>query len=207
MPRQAILEMIIPARHGGAFEVRRGQVLRIYLPEGKQVADCAFFNLHDFKESFHVGQTWAVNVMLGTGTARSYKHFYSKPPRDNVMFTVVEDTVKNHFGNMGGRCSKRLYEMRDGIHDHRSCQENLAEALAPYGVAGDDIVDVFNAFMNVELTPEGGFVIQPPTADRGDYIDLLAEMDILGAISACPRSGTPVNDGVPKSIGVTVFDP
>lgn len=53
------------------------------------------------------------------------------------MLTVVEDTVRNHWGNMGGRCSRRIDELRDGDRNHRSCQENLAEALAPHGLSGD----------------------------------------------------------------------
>ena len=122
------------------------------------------------------------------------------------MLTVLEDTVRNHFGNMGGRCSRRLYEMRDNDPDHRSCQENLAEALAPYGIDGDDIIDVFNLFMNVAIEPDGNFTILVPTAEAGDYIDLLAEMDIVGAISACPREKTAVNDGRLKPLGIAIFE-
>ena len=206
MTRQIVKQFEVTAGHGGAFEVKRGQILQIYQVEGRQVGDVAFFNAHDFRESFHVGQTWAINVMLGLGTGRNYTHFYSKPPRENVMLTVVQDTVGNHFGSMGGRCSRRLYEMRDNDHDHRSCQENLAEALAPYGVVGDDIVDVFNCFMNVDIEPDGRFTILPPTAEKGDHIDLRAEMDILGAISCCPREIGPVNDGRLKPLGIRIFD-
>lgn len=117
----------------------RGAVLRIHLVEDRQVGDCCFFNARDPREVFHVAQSWALNVMLGTGNAKSFRHFYSKPPRENVMLTVVEDTVRNHWGNMGGRCSKRLYALRDGDAGHRSCQENLAQAQAPFGLSGDDI--------------------------------------------------------------------
>ena len=83
--------------------VKQGQVLRLRLIEGQQVADCAFFNEDDPREQFHVGQSWALNVMLGTGTARAFKHFYSKPPRENLMLTVLEDTVRAHFGNCAGK--------------------------------------------------------------------------------------------------------
>jgi len=179
-------------------------VLRIHLVEDRQVGDCCFFNANDRREMFHVGQSWALNVMLGTGNAKSFRHFYSKPPRENVMLTVLEDTVRNHWGNMGGRCSKRLYELRDGDRDHRSCQENLAEALAPFGVSGDDIVDIFNVFMNVEVRPDGSFTILPPLAKKGDYIDLRAEMDVLAAVSACPADRNATNDGRAKPLGVTV---
>jgi len=202
--RRVLEDFVIPAGRGHAFLVPRGAVLRIHLVEDRQVGDCCFFNADDRREVFHVGQSWALNVMLGTGNAKSFRHFYSKPPRENVMLTVLEDTVRNHWGNMGGRCSKRLYELRDGDRDHRSCQENLAEALAPFGVSGDDIVDIFNVFMNVEVRPDGSFTILPPTARKGDYIELRAEMDVLAAVSACPADRNATNDGRAKPLGVTV---
>ena len=201
---RTLADFIIPAREARAFVVPRGAHLRIHLVEDKQVGDCCFFNADDPREVFHVGQTWALNVLLGTGNAKSFKYFYSKPPRENVMLAVVEDTVRNHWGNMGGRCSRRLYELRDGDRTHRSCQENLAEALAPHGITGDHIVDVFNVFMNVELRPDGSFTILAPTARKGDYIELRAEMHILAAVSACPADRNATNDGRAKPLGITI---
>ena len=205
MQRQVTQDVIISAGHGAAFEVKKGEVLRIYLVEDRQVGDCVFFNAHDYREMFHVGQTWAMNVILGTGTAKNFKHFYSKPPRENIMLTVLEDTVGNHWGNCGGRCTTRLYELRDKTSNHRSCQENLTEALQPYGITGDDIIDIFNVFMNVDLHQDGGFEIKAPTAVTGDHIDLLAEMDILAGISACPSDTVPTNDFRAKPLGVQVL--
>ena len=207
MTGRIVQDFVIPARQGRAVEVAKGHILRIHLVADRQVGDCVFFNADDHREVFHVGQSWALNVMLGTGTAKAFRHFYSKPPRENVMLTVVEDTVRNHWGNCGGRCSRRLYELVDKTGDHRSCQENLTEALAPYGLVGDDIVDVFNVFMNAELRPDGDFAIRPPTAMKGDHIDLRADMNVLAAISACPSDGRATNDGVPKPLGVTVLAP
>ncbi|HXU41066.1 MAG TPA: urea carboxylase-associated family protein [Burkholderiales bacterium] len=197
-------DVVIPAGRAHAFLVPRGAILRIHLVEARQVGDCCFFNAEDRREVFHVGQTWALNGLLGTGTAKSWLHFYSKPPRENVMLTVVDDTVRNHWGNMGGRCSRRLYALRDGDASHRSCQENLAEALAPHGLGGDDIVDVFNVFMNVELDAAGGFRILPPQTKAGDYIDLRAEMNVLAAVSACPADRNATNDGRAKPLGIRV---
>ena len=197
-------DVVIPAGRAHAFLVPRGAILRIHLVEARQVGDCCFFNAEDRREVFHVGQTWALNGLLGTGTAKSWLHFYSKPPRENVMLTVVDDTVRNHWGNMGGRCSRRLYALRDGDASHRSCQENLAEALAPHGLGGDDIVDVFNVFMSVELDAAGGFRILPPQTKAGDYIDLRAEMNVLAAVSACPADRNATNDGRAKPLGIRV---
>jgi uncharacterized protein len=200
-------DFVIPARHGRAFTVRRGQVFRIFPMEEGQVGDCVFYNAHDRREWFHVGQSWAINGILGTGTAKSFRHFYSKPPRENVMLTVLADTYPNHWGNMGGRCSAKLYALRDHItQGHRSCQENLAEALAPHGLTGDEVMDVFNVFMNVELHPDGRFTIQPSQVTRNDYIELRAEMDILAAVSACPADTSPTNGGRSAPLGIRIFE-
>ncbi len=198
-------DIIIPARTGRAVVVERGQILRIEMIEGKQVGDCAFFNADDPKEVFHVGQSWALNVAAKTGTAKSFQHFYSKPPRENVMLTTVADTVRNHWGNMGGRCSRRWHEIMSGEPHHASCQENLTQALAPFGLGGDDIVDIFNVFMNVDLHPDGTYTLKAPSGDKGSYIDLRAEMNVLAAISACPGDRSPVNDFKPKALGLKIF--
>ena len=200
-------EFVIPARHATAFEVKQGQTFRIHQIDGYQVGDCVFYNAHDYKEMFHVGQSWAINVICGSGTSISFKHFYSKPPRENVMMTVVDDTCRNHWGNMGGRCSTRLYQLRDNIEaGHRSCQENLTEALAPYGISGDEVFDIFNVFMNVDLHEDGGFTILPTEVSADDYIDIRADMDILAAISACPADTSPTNGGNSSPLGIKIFD-
>lgn len=203
-----IEDFVIPACHGQAFIVKRGQVFRIFPMEDGQVGDCVFYNANDTREWFHVGQSWAINGILGTGTAKSFRHFYSKPPRENVMMTVLADTYPNHWGNMGGRCSKRLYELRDNIREgHRSCQENLAEALAPYGMTGDDVMDVFNVFMTVDLHPDGSFTIKPTRVTKNDYMEMRAEMDILAAVSACPADTSPTNSGKSQPLGIRIYAP
>ena len=204
MGRKVMLDEIIPAKHGKAFEVMKGQTLRIYLVEDKQVGDIAFFNLHDFKEWFHVSQTWSLNNALGTGTAKSFKHFYSRPPRVNLMLTVLEDTVKNHSGNISTRCNPKYCDLMGRSYD-RTCDDNLTEALEPYGMTSDDAPDVFNVFLASELTTDGRYIRHAPTAMKGDYIDMRAEMDILAAISACPDQ-TIVNDYRPKPLGVKILE-
>ena len=206
MERKVVKEEIIPAKYAKAFEIKKGQVLRIYQTEDKQVGDCVFYNAHDYKEWFHVGQTMTINVFQGTGNAYSYKHFYSRPPKVNLMLTVLEDTVKNHSGNIASRCNRSMLELM-GRPENRTCDQNLTEALAPYRLTADDVpADVFNVFMNSDLHKDGTFTRKPPTAMKGDYIDLLAEMDLLAAISACPSDTGPVNDYGAKSLGYKIFE-
>lgn len=200
-------DIVIPAQQARAVSVKKGQTLRIRQIDGAQVGDCVFFNADDYREVFHVGQSWALNVALRTGTGKSFEHFYSKPPRENIMLTRTADTYGEHWCNMGARCSCRMLKLRDGLENVPSCQENLAAAIAPFGLCGDDIVDVFNVFMTVELHLDGGFEILPCRAQPRDYIDLRAEMDLLVAVSACPATQSATNGGVCKRLGLSILEP
>ncbi len=66
---EAVLDIIIPAGQGMAFEVRKGQVFRLYLVEDRYVGDCVFHDANDYKEWFRIGQSRAINAILGTGDA------------------------------------------------------------------------------------------------------------------------------------------
>ena len=205
MGRKVVRDDVIPAEHGMAFEIKKGPVLRIYLVEDHQVGDCVFYNAHDHKEFFHLGQTWVLSNFLGTGTSYSFKHFYSNAPRVNVMFTVLEDTVKQHSGHNSARCNARMSELIGRTGGERTCEQNLVEALAPYGLTAYEIVDCFNVFNNQKLRTDGTFSRETSAARKGDHIEMLAEMDILAGISACP-SPTTINDYRPKPLGVQVLE-
>lgn len=60
--------------------------------------------------------------------------------------------------------------------------------------------------MNVDFDENGRPVTKPPLVEKGGYIEMMAEMDCLVVISACPNDITPCNDYVPKSIAVQVYE-
>jgi uncharacterized protein YcgI (DUF1989 family) len=66
------------------------------------------------------------------------------------------------------------YKMRDNVSvpPHRSCQTNLAEPIAPYGLSLADVPDVYNVFMNVGVL-NNRVIIRPPIVKKDDYIDLV----------------------------------
>ena len=207
MYRRMEKEIIVPAGHAEAFVVNREQVMRIGQVEGEQVGDVIMFNAHDYREHFDVGESLILNWIENCGDLKHITKFYSQPSRENLMFTVLEDTTKIHFVWNSARCSPKIYAMRDKVNvpPHRSCQTNLAEAIAPYGLSPDDVPDVFNVFMNVDIV-ENKFVIRPPVVKKEDYIDLRAEMDSLVAVSACPSDRAITNAGRTKPLKVQIFD-
>jgi len=209
MGHQLAQEILIPAGYAKAFQVSVGQVVRLAQVEEKQVADAVFLNADDYRETFHAGNSAYLNSIEGIGSTKRLTKLYSKPPRENVMMTVIDDPVGIHFAYMGNRCSRMIYKLRDNVDapPHRSCQDNLAEALAPYGLGPDDVPEVFNIWMNVDIDPVTyRFEVKPPTVGPDDYIDLRAEMNLLIAISACPSDLASVNDHRIKPLKALIYN-
>src|ERR1700719_1123084 len=67
-----------------------------------------------------------------------------------------------------------------------NCNDNLVDAITPFGLGAGDVHDPFNIFMTTGLNGSGKPFYLPSDARKGDYVDLLAEMNVLVAISACP---------------------
>jgi uncharacterized protein YcgI (DUF1989 family) len=70
-----------------------------------------------------------------------------------------------------------------------------------------DSAGVFNLFMPVRYLDDenGTFSFNRPSCEKGDYIDLRAEMDVLVAATSCPE-GSIVNDFDPKGMLYRIFE-
>ena len=62
---------------------------------------------------------------------------------------------------------------------HTNCQDILAEAQREYGLTPDDVHDSFNLFMHTDIGADGEPYIAPQRAKKGDYIELMALIDVL----------------------------
>jgi uncharacterized protein YcgI (DUF1989 family) len=172
---------VIPPRSGVAFELRRGQRLRVIDPEGEQVADLLAYNLEDVGEVLSSGRSldYASSIYLGSGDA-----LYSN--RSRVMLRIAEDDVGRH-DFLLTPCSAEMFRIIYGeTQPHRGCFGNFAEALAPWGVQPDAIPTAFNVFMNVRVDGDSGKLrVDPPLSRAGDSTTFVAEMDLVIGLTAC----------------------
>ena len=123
------------------------------------------------------------------------------------MLEITEDKVGRHWVICGSRCNRRSYERAGLTYNGRSCQDNLAEALAPHGLESIQVPDILNLWMNVNFTPDGRFVLHESPAKQGDYTDFLAHMDCLIVLSACPGAHiTSINGETNKPIKVEIYE-
>lgn len=190
----------IAPRSGIAFALRAGQRLRVIDPQGEQVADLIAFNRDDTQEYLSSGRTldYASRLFLTTSDL-----LYSN--RSRPMFRIGEDRVRRH-DFLLTPCSADTFRILYGHdHPHRGCHGNLAEALAPFGIAPDQIPVTFNVFMNVDVNGETGeLAVRPPRSKAGDFVDFVAQMDMIVGLTACAAEQS--NNYRFKPIDYEVFD-
>ncbi len=187
----------VPPRDAAAIRVAAGQVLRIHCPTGPQVGDLNLFNAHDLSERFYSGKTRALHGTHVTTGDRLWSCFpYLRP-----MATITHDTLgwygRDAFGGgvhdvIGTRCDPYTARLLGGGDYHHCCHSNLTRALcAATGLslhaAEAQVHDVLNVFMCTGFTADTGqYFMKASPVRAGDYLDLLAEIDLLAVMSACP---------------------
>ena len=199
--RKLLQELIIQPGTGKALELRRGQILRIAQTTGRQCADFNCFNLHDYKEFFHTGRTRHLHGMHPT----KGDFLWSAPPRERPMMAIIEDTVGTN-DVLYPRCSAFLFEHQYGLDVHTNCHDIQAEAQREYGLTPDDVHDSFNFFMHTGVAPDGHPYIAKNMAKAGDYVELLALLDVLAIPNVCGADVMMTSNFELKPLKLSVFD-
>jgi len=194
---QKVCEVLVPPRDGATFRVKAGQAFRISSVEGPQVGDLNLWNAHDFSERFYSGKTRALHGTHVTTGDRLWSSFPGLRP----MATILEDSLhwygKDAFGGsvhdvIGTRCDPYTHNLLAGGQYHHCCHSNLTRALAAetgmsLAEAEPLVHDVLNVFMCTGFTRDTGqYFMKASPVRPGDHLDFLAEIDLLGALSACP---------------------
>ncbi len=182
----------IPRGAGKAFEVRAGQVFHLQQAAGgQQVADVNIFNLADPTEQLWTAATARQQGMhIDTGA-----ELLSTPPEERPLMRLIANTMlftRSPRGTlphdvMVGRCTQKSRAIRYGPeHATPGCQENLAAAIAEFDLPPSLVHNPFNAFMRTMVDEHDKPIFEPSDARPGDSIELLALVDCLVAVSACP---------------------
>ena len=190
-------EVLVQPREGGCFHVPAGGFFRIISVEGPQVGDLNLWNAQNLDEHFYSGKTRAIHgTHITTG-----ERMWSNLPYLRPMATIIEDTLgwygMDEFGGsihdvIGTRCDPYTHHLLAGDDYHHCCHSNLSRALAdetgrPLEEIEMQVHDVLNVFMCTGFTRDTGqYFMKASPVRPGDYIEFFAEIDLLGALSACP---------------------
>ncbi|HEY5453103.1 MAG TPA: urea carboxylase-associated family protein, partial [Polyangia bacterium] len=152
-PRQAAVDVTLPAGQGWTHELAPGDTFRIVDLEGNQAVDTLFFNSRDVDERYSATETIRAqgNIYLSTGT-----RLMSSEGRS--LLTIVADTCGRH-DTLGGACSAESNQVRYALDKKymHNCRDSFLLALARYGhgMGKRDLPNNINFFMNVPVTPAG----------------------------------------------------
>ncbi len=196
-----IEDVTLPGREGSAWLIEKGRHIRVIDVEGGAIGDFVCFNADKLTERFSQARTKANQgkFLLAVGD-----HLYSRD--NNPMLTIAEDTYGIH-DLQYGMCSAWVYANfadRDyhgfsaagmgvggplGVPSF-GCYEVLQKALRPWPIEPHDIPDPINLFQTLDYDCAAGtFTLVDGRGKPGDYIDFVAAMDTLCALSACPSMG------------------
>ncbi|XP_063216213.1 uncharacterized protein LOC134527450 [Bacillus rossius redtenbacheri] len=213
---EAVQDLTVPRRSARTWTVRRGELCRISVVEGSQVGDVNFWNLHNPKERFYSGKT----RQLHSTHLTTYDRLWSNLPYLRPMATVVADSIKYGIDEdgasvhdvIGTRCDDYTYKLITGKERAMSCHTYLTRAAELAGLKEEDVHDVWNIFMCTGFTRDTNqYFTKASPAQKGDYIEFIAEMDLLVGMSTCPQGDVSIAVGqeVPESLchplGVQVF--
>ena len=93
---------------------------------------------------------------------------------------------------IGTRCDPYTNRLLSGQDYHHCCHSNLTRAFSsetglPLHEAETYVHDVLNVFMCTGFTRDTHqYFMKASPVRPGDYIEFLAEIDLLGALSTCP---------------------
>ena len=195
----------LPRNIGFAFDMKAGQSVRV---TSQTIIDFVCFCRENLRERFDQARTKANQrkVFISTGDQLISK-------LNNTLMTIVEDTFEGHHDLQEGMCSRKRHELAaaKGIWEKtygrplsdmppRGCTENLGTALAPYGIAVEDVPSPFNIFQHMIIHADTGELAHSHLRPKppGAHVTLRAEMNLLAALSTCPDMAAGGNTGATR---------
>lgn len=196
------LKIVFQPVEGKAIPMKAGEVLRIIQVGNGQCVDFNCYNLHDYKERLSVGFT-----RMHSFRPKEGDFLWSNPPRNNPMMKIVKMPAGCLTDTLHARCNAFLFEDYYGFHLHTNCQDTFATAIGEYRLTPDDVHDAFNLWMDTGWDDQGTTYIRRNSGRKGEYVDLLATMDVLAVPILCGSGDVqPTASFFPKPIEIRVFE-
>ena len=192
----------VPARFARAIHLAAGEIVEVVNTHGTQVVDTWAFGSPDTAEFMSMAHSRSVNSRLCPCPGQAFVSI-----RRRAMLRLVRDTSPGVHDTLLCACNGAIYAELGCTGPHRSCEDNLHEALAAEGISFGFTPAPLNLFMNVAVQPDGAILRASPASRAGDLVALRAEMDLILVASACPQDITIINSEArtPRDVTLRLF--
>jgi uncharacterized protein YcgI (DUF1989 family) len=184
--------------------LKKGQVIRIVDVLGKQCADTVIWDASNLDNVLNCCMSMMIN-----GKWSGWKQgdvLYSKHCEALAVFG--QDSTDGTHAALGAFCNEAFWHKLTGIRGCPNCRDNLVAAMADYDFRARDMdwSSCITLFMSVEYQADGSITSSEPLTKPGDYVDLVAERDIIVALSNCPGERSQSADN-PTPLQAIIFNP
>lgn len=197
-----VQELIVAKKSARVWTMQCDDLCRVSLPEGSQVGDINMWNLENPRgERFCSGKTRQIH----STHLKTYDRLWSCFPHLRPMATFVRDSLEDYGidrdgGSLhdvaGTRCDDYIYKLITGEDRVGSCHSYLTDAVKEHGLTEQDVHDTWNIFMCTGFTRDTQqYFCKPSPARKGDFIEFVADMNLLVALSACPQGDVSIQVG------------
>jgi uncharacterized protein YcgI (DUF1989 family) len=195
-----VSRLTVPGGYGRAIDVQKGQCVCIRDIEGGQCGDFWAVDANDFNHFLSPSHTW---VHIGRIQPRVDDELVTN--RREPILTIIADDVGWH-DMLVPACDRQRYERYYSVTGHRSCHDNFLEAMQNRNWGDRPVPQPFNLFMNTFVEPDGKLLIKDPISKRGDTIRMIAKLDLIVVVSACPMDLNPVGGQGITDLEILVAD-
>ncbi|WP_050423504.1 urea amidolyase associated protein UAAP1 [Bradyrhizobium tropiciagri] len=172
---------VIPAGWYWTTRLIRGEALRIVNTSGTSTVSLLAWNAADPSERLNHADTIKVQW-----AARLQKGRVLLSDMGRALLGITEDTSAAHDAVVGGStAATNLAKYGDG--NFRNTRDNFVLAAAKLGLDRRDVHPCVSFFAPVAIDADGKFVWSEARREKGDFVELRAEMDLLIALSNCPH--------------------
>jgi len=207
VPGEPVEYIYMPARgYLSGRVLKKDQVIRVIDLEGLQCFDCIMWDANDCPYN---AQNCMVTMLMNDKWDKWEPGdvIYSK--KSNELAFISEDTSDGTHFVGGAFCNEPMWRAKFGISGQHSCHDNFVASMRNFGLSYKDIDwgSCISYFMDTRYNADGSMEIHNTHTKAGDYIDLMAQMDIIVACSNCPDIAAPVNAYDIRPMMAVIFNP
>ncbi|WP_375777072.1 urea amidolyase associated protein UAAP1 [Bradyrhizobium sp. ma5] len=190
---------VIPAGWYWTTRLNRGDTLRIVNSSGTSTVSLLAWNSADTAERLNHADTIKVQW-----AARLQKGRVLLSDMGRALLGITEDSSAAHDAVVGGSTAA-TNQAKYGEGNFRSTRDNFILAAAKLGLDRRDVHPCVSFFAPVAIDAGGKFVWSDARRQKGDFVDLRAEMDLLIALSNCPHPLDPAERYPRASVEIVRF--
>ena len=191
----------IETGQAATVKVNSGQHVRVINSEGHQVVDAWAFNTSDMTEylSMSHSRSATYHLMFCPGDTLVSNRF-------QAILEFYSDSSDGHHDTLHAACSENSYEFFGLGKEHANCQNNCLNGLAKHGCSATAIPDPWNLFEHTNVESDLSLEDRPSSVRAGEYVELVACMNLLLICSACPSTVGGISGEVPRGAAIEILD-